>query len=107
MQPRPTTIIFFAQFDDVAERILQLGAKPIATVKGYLEAATLAEETGDQFDATTVIQSVLADFTDLLTSVKAANGLADADGDLGTQDLLAGLITWLEKEIWILKSTLG
>lgn len=38
----------FEQFDDIAERVLQLGSKPIARVEGYLERSTI-KETEDTF----------------------------------------------------------
>ncbi|MGE9290002.1 MAG: Dps family protein [Puniceicoccales bacterium] len=98
---------FFGQFDDVAERILQLESKPVSTVKGYLELAEIEEDEGTRFDATYVLSHVLADFETLLKKVKEANAAAESENDLGTQDLLGGLISWFEKEIWLLKSTLG
>ncbi len=96
---------FFEQYDEVAERVLQIGAKPVSTVKGYLELATISEDEGTKFDATYVLENILADFNALLGSCKKVNDLAE--GDTGTQDLLNGLVAWLEKEIWILKSSLG
>jgi len=97
----------FAQFDDVAERILQLGVKPVSTAKGYLELATIHEDSGNHFDSTYVLENVLSDFKLLLAQVRNAFAVADEAEDLGTQDLLSGMVTWLEKEIWILNSTLG
>jgi len=98
---------FFGQFDDVAERVLQLGAKPVSTVKGYLELATLKEDEGTRFEAKYVLEQVLADFTHLLKEARECNELAEEDGDVGTVDLLGGLISWLEKEIWILKASVA
>jgi starvation-inducible DNA-binding protein len=98
---------FFGQFDDVAERILQLGEKPLATVKGYLAAATLEEDEGSSFEPAYVLEKISADFTALLGQAKAANGLAEEAGDVATLDLLGGLIAWLEKELWIIRSSLG
>lgn len=98
---------FFAQFDEVAERILQLGSKPASTAKAYLELATIQEDEGTKFEAIYVLENVVADFALLLGKIKDTLALAEEANDTGTQDLLSGLITWLEKEIWILKSTLG
>jgi starvation-inducible DNA-binding protein len=98
---------FFGQFDDVAERILQLGEKPLATVKAYLAAATLEEDEGSSFEPAYVLEKVSADFTALLAQAKAANSLAEDAGDIATLDLLGGLIAWLEKELWIIRSSLG
>ena len=98
---------FFGQFDDVAERVLQLEGIPVSTVKGYLELATLKEDEGTHFEAKYVLEQVLADFTYLMKETKESNALAEKDGDVGTMDLLGGLISWLEKEIWILKASLS
>lgn len=97
---------FFAQFDDVAERILQLEGKPIATIQGYLTAASIDEDTKTDFSAKYVYESILADFAVLLSQIKAVNIAADADGDVGTADMMGGLIAWIEKECWILRSSL-
>lgn len=98
---------FFAQYDDIAERILQIGDKPVSTVKGYLALATISEDEGTSFDAVYVLENILADFTALLASCKGAFALAEEGSDTGTQDLTSGMVAWLEKEIWILKSSLG
>ncbi len=97
----------FEQFDDIAERVLQLGSKPIATVKAYLERSTIKEDEGTKFEAVYVFESIVSDFSELLAEAKKALGCAENAGDTGTQDLLSGLIAWLEKELWLLKSTLG
>lgn len=96
---------FFGLFDDVAERILQLEAKPVATVSGYLELATLVDESGDHFKPGFVMESLIKDFQHFIEAAKKADGLAE--GDIPTQDMLSGLIIKLEKEIWLIKSTLG
>lgn len=96
---------FFGLYDEVAERILQIDSKPVSTVKGYLELATISEEEGTKFEAVYVLEKIVADFAALCDSCKSA--LEVAEGDVGTEDLLTGMITWLEKEIWILKSSLG
>jgi starvation-inducible DNA-binding protein len=98
---------FFGQFDDVAERILQLGEKPLGTVKAYLAAATLEEDEGTSFEPTYILEKVAVDFTKLLEQAKATNSLADEADDIATQDLLGSLIAWLEKELWIIKASLG
>lgn len=98
---------FFGLFDDIAERMLQLGAKPAATVKSYLELTTLKEDEGDRFDPVTVLANIKADFGAFLAAAKAAFKLAEESDDTGTQDLLGGFIVKLEKELWLIKSSLG
>jgi starvation-inducible DNA-binding protein len=98
---------FFGLFDDVAERILQLGDKPLATVAAYAQYSTLDEETGDSFEAVTVVKRVLADFQSLLGDAKHIVELAAKDEDIPTGNLYADHVQWLEKQIWMLKSSLG
>ena len=95
----------FAQFDDVAERILQLEGKPIATTMGYIEKATIHEDSSTEFSAITVLTALLADFGTLHSQAKAGVTAAEEQGDSGTVDMLSEIIDWLEKEIWILKSS--
>ena len=92
-------------FDAVAERILMLGEKPIATLKEFLELATVKEANGKE---TTVqmFESVIADFNlinnELADTIKVAQEL----GDEVTVDLLIGISASLQKHLWMLKSTL-
>lgn len=97
---------FFKLYDDVAERILQLEAKPLATVKEYLANATITEETGSSFDARQVLESVLADFKTFLADAKALSKLAEDADDAPTGMLVDDIVAWLEKQIWMLRSSL-
>lgn len=98
---------FFEQFDEVAERILQLGAKPHATAAGLLDASSIEEETGNAFEGKYVFKQVLADFETLHDRVASASELADGADDTGTADLLGAMLGWFEKEIWMLKAAVG
>ena len=97
---------FFGLFDDVAERILQKGSKPFAKVKDYLDNASLKEENGDCFSAEQVLKAVEADFEALLKAAEKINALADEAGDIPTGNLYADHIQWLEKSLWMIRSTL-
>ncbi|MBN2234570.1 MAG: DNA starvation/stationary phase protection protein [Opitutales bacterium] len=97
---------FFGFFDDVAERILQKGSKPFAKVKDYLDNASLKEESGDCFTAEQVLKAVEADFEVLLKDAQKINGMADEAGDIPTGNLYGDHIQWLEKALWMIRSTL-
>ncbi|MCG8524857.1 MAG: DNA starvation/stationary phase protection protein [Opitutales bacterium] len=97
---------FFAVFDDVAERILQLGKKPIATTKGYLEVSGLSEEEGNSFTAEQVFKSLAADFDYLHQNTIALLREAEELGDVTTGNMMADLNDWLEKAIWMLRQSL-
>ena len=47
--------------DELAERLLALGEKPVATLKEYMELTTIEEATGNE-STEDMVQSVINDF---------------------------------------------
>ena len=97
---------FAEQYDEVAERIVQLGGKPFATLQGYLNNASITEENKNEFDATTVLSSVLSDFEQLNKNFKEISVAAGELGDVPTANIADDNVGWLEKEIWMIKASL-
>ncbi|MBW8327520.1 MAG: DNA starvation/stationary phase protection protein [Prolixibacteraceae bacterium] len=91
--------------DELAERVLMLGGKPIHSFAQYIQASRLAE-TEAISDGTAAVNVVLANSEQLLNAVKETFKLAGDAGDEGTVALLSGLIGSTEKRIWMLKSFL-
>lgn len=98
---------FAKQYDDLAERILQLGSKPFSTMKDYLANAEITEDFGNDFDGKTVFSSVLSDFEKLNTQFKSISKLAAESDDVPTANIAEGNVAWLEKQIWMLKASLA
>lgn len=96
---------FLEQYDEVAERIVQLGGKPLATLKDYLDNTTFDEEMKNEFDGKTVLQAVLSDFEKLTYEFKKIAEAADELDDSTTVALAEDNIAWLEKEIWMIKAS--
>ena len=92
------------QYDVLAERVLQLGAKPPVTMKEYLQIATLKEEEGLEFSAKEVMQNVLDDFETMLSEFKQLSQLAAEQGDTTSVALAEDNVQWLEKAVWMLKA---
>ena len=73
------------KYDEVAERIVQLGEKPLVTLKDYLTNASLEEEDKNEFDAKYVLSSIRSDFEQLNGNFKEISKAAvenrDASGD--------------------------
>ncbi|CAM3698528.1 DNA starvation/stationary phase protection protein [Cohnella lubricantis] len=90
--------------DDVAERILAIGGKPISSLKQYLSQGTLAE-AGNETTDTQMLQAVINDFRKLADSMRQTAKQADESGDAVTSDFLNGLVEKLQKQIWILSAT--
>jgi starvation-inducible DNA-binding protein len=92
--------------DELAERLLMVGGKPIATLKQYLETATLKENT-ESLNAEGMVQNIVSDFELMISDLKAAIEVAEQSNDQVTADQLLGLVAKLEKHNWMLNSFLG
>lgn len=89
--------------DEVAERILMVGGKPLHTFADYLKTAEL-KEAGDVEDGKMGIEVVLQNSRHLLNSFYQILELAE--GDEGTAAMLSDLIGATEKRIWMFESCL-
>ena len=94
------------QYDEVAERIVQLGAKPLTSLHDYLNNSSIKEEEKNDFDGKTVLSSVLADFESLNNEYKEISKTAGENDDITTAGIADDNVAWLEKEIWMLKACL-
>ena len=92
-------------YDALAERILQLGEKPISSVKAYLGRAQIQEESANDFSADQVFSGIVADFNYLLGEYKAALKMAEEANDVSTANIVSETIQWFEKNLWILKAS--
>ena len=94
------------QVDDVAERILSIGARPYGTLKDYLELTTIKEAENKEISVHDVLVSVKVDFESMLTLVKEIKVTADDENDYGTSAMLDEYISEYEKNLWMLNAYL-
>jgi len=92
--------------DEVAERVLALGAVPAGSFKEYLEHSTLEEATGKE-NSREMVQQIIADFKTVVASAKEGIEVAGDSGDETTVDLLTQIHVALEKHIWLFTAFLG
>ncbi|NUK30538.1 DNA starvation/stationary phase protection protein [Parageobacillus sp. VR-IP] len=92
--------------DDLAEHLLALGEAPVATMKEYLEQASVKEATGQE-SAEQMVATIVSDFETMIGELKEGMQVADEVGDKATEDMLLGIYKSLEKHVWMLKSFLG
>lgn len=90
--------------DEVAERILTIGHKPLASLKDYLHVATITEIASLDIKALAAIEVAIDDYVILVKQAQAILALAEDAHDLGTQDLMGGLIAKYEKTLWMLQA---
>ncbi|MGG1551824.1 Dps family protein [Paenibacillus ferrarius] len=92
--------------DELAERLLTIGGKPAATMKAYLETASIKEASGNEA-ANQMVEAIIADFTTVTEELKAGMAACEQVGDETTSDMLLGIQTSLEKHRWMLQAFLG
>lgn len=92
--------------DEVAERFLAIGGRPVSTLKGALALATIAEATENE-TTKEMVEAVLADFNTLIANASDIIEVSEEAGDQGTADLALGLKVELEKNVWMLKAYLA
>ena len=91
--------------DELAERLLAIGEKPVATLKEYLELTTLEEATGKE-NTEDMVQSVINDFEQLSTEFLEIIEAAEEE-DPVTADMLTSMKKSLNKHAWMLRAYLG
>ncbi|KGE18509.1 Dps family protein [Paenibacillus wynnii] len=94
------------KMDEVAERLLSIKGSPVATMKEYLELATIQEATGKE-DTRGMVQSLIEDFATVSEELTEGIEVAEEAGDQPTADLFIGIRSDLEKNQWMLRSFLG
>lgn len=91
--------------DEVAERILQLGATPENRYSQYLKVATLQENTGIM-SGKDGVKNILETLTVLIAQERKISALADEAGDNVTVGLMDGYLQSQEKLVWMLTAFL-
>ncbi|ASS67122.1 MULTISPECIES: Dps family protein [unclassified Paenibacillus] len=87
--------------DELAERLLAVGGRPLASMKAYLETATVQEAAGSE-SAIAMVRSVSADFRSMIGELKEGMAAAQSRQDETTADMLLAIHTSLEKHVWML-----
>ncbi|MCP3772988.1 DNA starvation/stationary phase protection protein [Paenibacillus sp. MZ04-78.2] len=92
--------------DELAERLLALGGKPVATMSGSLRLATVREAEGEE-TAEQMVASLVNDFNLIVAELKIGMKYAESVQDETTGDLLLAVHSSLEKHVWMLNAFLG
>ncbi|MGO4109528.1 Dps family protein [Paenibacillus sp. YAF4_2] len=87
--------------DELAERLLALKGAPVATMAEYVKIASIKEASGSE-SATQMVETLISDFTTVITELKQGMEIAQGAGDETTADMLLAIHTTLEKHVWML-----
>lgn len=94
------------KIDEIAERILTLGATPFHTYSDYMMNSSI-QEAKNVNDSEGTVTTTLANFKTLLELERKILELAGDAGDEGTNSQMSDYITQQEKTIWMLSAYLG
>ncbi|MFP4978812.1 Dps family protein [Paenibacillus sp. CN-4] len=94
------------KMDEIAERLLTIKGAPAATMKEYLELATIQEASGTE-DPRQMVQTLIEDIATLSEELTEGIEMAEEGSDQPTADLLIKIRGDMEKHQWMLRSFLG
>jgi len=89
--------------DEIAERILMIGGKPLHTFEDYLKNATIKPEK-DLDKSSDILPRLISNAESLLGSFRKIVEAASEEGDEGTVALMSDFISFTEKQLWMLNS---
>jgi starvation-inducible DNA-binding protein len=92
--------------DEVAERILTLGAIPLHTFEDYKSTSKI-KSVNNLSDGKKGIQTILEAFEIVIIEQRELLNLSADAGDEGTNALMSDYIREQEKEVWMYSSYLG
>jgi starvation-inducible DNA-binding protein len=93
--------------DDTAERINQLGAKTIGTMKEFLEHTNLSEAPNTYPYQKEMLTELCDDNEKIIQYLRENISVCDENEDAGSADFLTGLLKTHEKNAWILRRYLS
>lgn len=94
-----------ATIDELAERLLITGGKPVSTLKEYIQYATIEEST-ENLTAEEMVQTIINDFSLIVSELNSGKEAAEHENDEVTSDMFTELIEKLSKHNWMLTSFL-
>ncbi|MRH42634.1 DNA starvation/stationary phase protection protein [Aquibacillus halophilus] len=90
--------------DEVAERILAIDGKPLATMHKYIKETTLHEAQADDKE-NEIINQLSEDYRTMIKEIKEIGiPLAEEIDDQPTSDLLNDIRGRFEKHVWMLRA---
>lgn len=91
--------------DEIAERILTIGGKPVATLKEYLDDSSIKEASGKE-SAEEMVAELSKDFTVISKESYEVILAAQEVDDEATADMFIALKSSIEQHVWMLNAFL-
>ncbi len=97
---------FSSLYDEVAERVLQLGEKPYLTLFDLVNATKIEEESNSSFRSKEVVEKIVNDYNYFLRSFRSLSEIAGESGDKTTEAFADENVAKLEKDLWMIGNML-
>ncbi|MGM0526285.1 MAG: Dps family protein [Pseudomonadota bacterium] len=94
------------KIDEIAERILTLGQRPMHSYSTYIKTSEI-EEVKDVHEGRACVGNILDSYQTVIRLQRDIQRVADDAGDEGTSALMSDYIREQEKTAWMLTSYLG
>ena len=91
------------RIDEIAERTLALGGKPVTTLASQLKLASLKEDETSPV-AEIMVANLRADLESLNKKLRDVSKAAGEAGDIATVNLVDGIADSQEKTVWMLRA---
>ena len=88
--------------DEVAEMILMMDGKPLASLKDFLTTSSIKEVSNEEIKSKYIFKEVLSDFTLILNEVKAIKKQADEEDNYLISANMDEYIKQFTKSIWMI-----
>lgn len=98
---------FFVKYDDVAELLKIQGVKPFGSMKEYLEASRISESFESKYSPKDVVDILVEDLNILKGSADSIRSSADQDGDYEAVAMFEDHLSFIDKNLWFLRSMAG
>lgn len=89
--------------DEVAEKTLQIGKKPLGKVADFLKTSHIKETDAEFVKTADVMKEVLKDFEHILDEVKTVKKEAEDKDEILIANLMDDLIDSYSKKVWMLR----
>lgn len=94
-------------FDDLAERVLQLGSTPYVTLQQILQNTKIKEVSSTEFNSRAILEAILSDYKYFLNAFLELSNIADEANDKITAAYADENVADLQKAIWMLQAQLN
>ncbi len=92
--------------DELAERVLTIGGRPVADLSSCIQQASIKEASGHE-SPQEMVKVLYNDFNTMVQELQSGMDTAEEQQDQTTSDMLLGIRSSLEKHNWMLKSFLA